>query len=56
MPDKDRIAAASHTLRDHWRTGIKLASLAAAARPSDRAEGYAIQAELEKQTGVTLFG
>ena len=56
MLDKDQIAAASQMLRDHWRTGAKLAGLAPPMRPGDRAEGYAIQAELEKQTGVTLFG
>src|SRR5215469_13796201 len=56
MLDKDRIAAASQILRDHWRTGTKLAALAPAMRPRDRAEGYAIQAELDKQSGAKLFG
>src|SRR5262249_27699683 len=56
MLDKDQVAAASQTLRDHWRTGTKLAALAPAVRPCDRAEGYAIQAELEKQSGARLFG
>ena len=56
MLDKDRIAAASQTLRDHWRAGTKLAALPPAMRPAERAEGYAIQAELEKQSGAKLFG
>ena len=56
MLDKDRIAAAAQTLRDHWRAGTKLAALPPAMRPSERAEGYAIQAELEKQSGAQLFG
>jgi len=56
MLDTDQIAAASRTLRDHWRTGTKLAALAPAMRPADRAEGYAIQAELEQQSGARLFG
>jgi 2-keto-4-pentenoate hydratase len=56
MLDKDQIAAAWQTLREHWRAGSKLAGLAGAMRPRDRAEGYAIQAELEKQSGANLFG
>src|SRR5262249_33073356 len=44
------------TLRDHWGAGTKLAALVPALRPGDRAEGYAIQAELEKQSGARLFG
>jgi 2-keto-4-pentenoate hydratase len=56
MLDKDRIAAASQILRDHWRAGTKLAALAPDVRPGDRAEGYAIQAELERQSGANLFG
>jgi 2-keto-4-pentenoate hydratase len=56
MLDKDQIAAAAKTLRDHWRAGTKLAALVPAIRPANRAEGYAIQAELEKQSGARLFG
>ncbi len=56
MLDKNQIAAASEMLRDHWRIGTKLAALPPAMRPSDRAEGYAIQAELERQSGAKLFG
>jgi 2-keto-4-pentenoate hydratase len=56
MLEKDQIAAASQTLRDHWRAGTKLAGLAPAMRPSDRADGYAIQAALEEPPGAKLFG
>jgi 2-keto-4-pentenoate hydratase len=56
MLDQDQIAAASQTLRDQWRAGTKLACLAPAMRPRDRAEGYAIQAKLEEQSGANLFG
>src|SRR3984893_7468081 len=56
MLDKNQIAAASRTLHDHWRAGTKLANLEALLRPSDRAEGYAIQAELENHSTGNLFG
>jgi 2-keto-4-pentenoate hydratase len=56
MLDKDQIAAASQTLRDQRRAGTKLTGLAPVMRPRDRAEGYAIQAELEEQSGAKLFG
>ena len=47
MLDKDRIAAASRVLVQHWRDGSKLDALEARLRPQSRAEGYAIQAALE---------
>jgi 2-keto-4-pentenoate hydratase len=56
MLDKNQIAAASRTLHDHWRAGTKLANLEASQRPSDRAEGYAIQAALENYSTAGLFG
>ncbi len=56
MLDRDQIAAASRTLHEHWRAGTKLASLDAALRPRDRAEGYAIQAAIENYSGEKLFG
>ncbi len=56
MLDRNLIAAASRTLHDHWRAGTKLANLEAALRPSDRADGYAIQREIEKYSAGTLFG
>ncbi len=56
MLDKSQIAAASRTLHDNWRAGTKLANLEASMRPSDRAEGYAIQAALESYSTADLFG
>jgi 2-keto-4-pentenoate hydratase len=56
MLDQDRIAAASATLRDHWRQGTKLDALEASLRPRDRAEGYAIQAAIEHGSAGHLFG
>ena len=48
MPDNNQIAAASNVLSEHWRAGTKLGALDSAMRPRDRAEGYAVQAGLEK--------
>jgi 2-keto-4-pentenoate hydratase len=56
MLDRNQIAAASRTLHDHWRAGTKLANLEATQRPSDRAEGYAIQAAIERYAAGNLFG
>ncbi|GLR96313.1 MULTISPECIES: 2-keto-4-pentenoate hydratase [Bradyrhizobium] len=56
MLDKDQIAAASEVLVGHWRDGTKLDALEARLRPQNRADGYAIQAELERRSSGTLFG
>src|ERR1700737_2983621 len=56
MLDKNQIAAASETLRDHWRAGTKLRGLEASLRPRDRAEGYAIQGRIENYSDGRLFG
>lgn len=56
MLDHDKIAAAAKTLNDHWRDGTKLDCLDASMRPKDRAEGYAIQAELANHGTGRLFG
>ena len=56
MLDQRQIAAASDTLRHHWRAGTKLASLDPSMRPRDRIEAYAIQAELERALRGKLFG
>jgi 2-keto-4-pentenoate hydratase len=56
MLDAKQIAAASATLRDQWRHGTKLTNLPSSIRPHDRAQGYAVQAELEQQSGAALFG
>jgi 2-keto-4-pentenoate hydratase len=56
MLDRNQIAAASKTLHDHWRAGTKLAGIDADQRPRDRADGYAIQAAIEKYSHLPLFG
>ena len=56
MLDKNQIAAASQTLHDHWRAGTKLAALDDWMRPHNRAEGYAIQAAIERYSTTHLFG
>jgi 2-keto-4-pentenoate hydratase len=56
MFDQDQIAAASQTLRNHWRAGTKLGNLEATHRPRDRAEGYAIQAAIEHASAASLYG
>src|SRR3977135_1426278 len=56
MLERNQIAAASQTLHDHWRAGTKLAALEEWHRPYNRAEGYAIQASIEKYSTTHLFG
>ena len=56
MLDNDQIAAASRTLLQHWRAGTRLPNLDPSQRPRDRAEGYAIQAEIERTSAARLFG
>src|SRR6201985_3045556 len=56
MLDNEKIAAASRVLHQHWRAGTKLDGLGTTLRPRDRAEGYAIQAELERTSSQKLFG
>ncbi|WFU33099.1 hydratase [Bradyrhizobium brasilense] len=56
MLDNNKIAAASKILHDHWHAGTKLTALDGAIRPRDRAEGYAVQARLEKKSREKLFG
>ena len=56
MLDKNQIAAASRTLHDHWRAGTRLPNLDPSQRPRNRAEGYAIQAEIERTSAARLFG
>ena len=48
--------AASDLLIQHWREGTTLAALPAPLRPADRAEGYLIQAQLERLSTKPLFG
>src|SRR5690349_21180807 len=54
--DRNQIAAASQTLHDNWRAGTKIAALADEQRPVNRADGYAIQAAIERFSTTHLFG
>jgi 2-keto-4-pentenoate hydratase len=54
MLDKVQIAAAAKTLHDHWQAGTKIGDLDPAQRPRGRAEGYAIQAAMQRYG--RLFG
>src|SRR6266581_7319946 len=56
MLDRNQIASASRALHDHWRAGTKLDALDDWLRPSDRSEGYAIQAAIERYSTTHLFG
>src|SRR3954465_3488952 len=56
MLERNQIVAASQTLHDNWRAGTKLAALEEWYRPYNRAEGYAIQAAIEKYSTTHLFG
>ncbi|MFM2149158.1 MAG: hypothetical protein RLZZ187_1464 [Pseudomonadota bacterium] len=48
--------AASDLLVRHWRAGTVLDALPEGLRPDTRAEGYAIQSELEKLSAKPLWG
>jgi 2-keto-4-pentenoate hydratase len=54
--ERDQIAAAARTLHEHWQAGTKLAALEPAQRPLNRADGYAIQAAIERCSAGDLFG
>ena len=49
-------AAASALLLDHWRKTTRFNGLPGPLRPATRAEGYAIQAHVEAQSKMPLFG
>lgn len=48
--------AAAGLLWEHWQQGRRLPQLPDTLRPATRAEGYAIQAELERRSEAPLFG
>jgi len=52
----DQTEAASDLLWTAWREGRRLSALPPALRPATRAEGYAIQALLERRSAKPLFG
>lgn len=56
MLTPSQAVSASRILREHWREGSKFAALPPDLQPRNRAEGYAIQAEIESQSSAPLFG
>lgn len=54
--DITQARAASDLLVRHWKDGTVLPALPAPLRPSTRAEGYAIQAQLERLSAKPLWG
>lgn len=54
--DRDALRSASALLMDSWAAGHRIAELPAELRPTTRAEGYAIQAEIVRRTARPLFG
>jgi len=50
------IRTAAETLLQHWRRSTRLDELPAHCRPATRAEAYAVQAEVAKQSGQSLVG
>lgn len=56
MLAQDEIRGASALLYDHWQSGRRIAALPPDIRPATRAEGYAIQAQLEARSASPLLG
>ncbi|MCW8085691.1 2-keto-4-pentenoate hydratase [Sabulicella glaciei] len=56
MMDATRAREASELLVRHWRDGTVLPALPEKLRPSSRAEGYALQAQIERLSGKPLWG
>ena len=51
-----QLQAAADTLWDHWKDVRRLAALPEAIRPASRADGYAIQARLDRRSAFPLYG
>jgi len=56
MLSAGQVDQASHLLIACWEQGRRLQALPEAIRPATRAEGYAIQARLERHSAKPLFG
>ena len=50
------IETASNVLWEHWTAGRRLTAIPAECRPASRADGYAVQAALERRSDAPLFG
>jgi 2-keto-4-pentenoate hydratase len=51
-----QLQAAADSLWDHWSSGRRLANLPENIRPASRAEGYAIQARLDRRSAQPIYG
>lgn len=56
MPEPGKEAAACRLLLDHWAAQTRLPSLPEPLRPTTRAEGYAIQAQIEGSSAAPRVG
>lgn len=51
-----QLQSAADTLWDHWTAVRRLVELPMAIRPATRAEGYAVQARLDRRSAFPLYG
>lgn len=56
MLDPNRTAEAAELIWRHWQDGTAMAALPEGLRPETRAEGYAVQAGLERFSAAPVFG
>lgn len=54
--NREDVCAAAAMLWQHWQQSTRFDELPAQCRPGSRAEGYAIQAELAQQSGMSIVG
>jgi 2-keto-4-pentenoate hydratase len=54
--NEPQLQAAADSLWEHWTAGRRLAQLPESIRPATRADGYAIQAKLERRASQPLYG
>ena len=52
----DYVSAAAALLWDHWQQGTRIVALPEALRPGTRAEGFAIQSQLDSRTQSEIYG
>ena len=52
----DYVSAAADLLWGHWQRGTRIVALPEAVRPVTRAEGFAIQSQLESRTHGDIYG
>jgi 2-keto-4-pentenoate hydratase len=52
----DYVSAAAALLWDHWQQGTRIVALPEALRPVTRAEGFAVQSQLESRSRGEIYG